>query len=400
MDAFRESTRVELVVVQRNDIGYDDESTDPTLPTESPMIIKHADDKTTDIDILQALLTHPSATPDIRKRIEQEVRNIKAGVRGESEATQEMKVRYGESRNWAIIHDLRVEFGDLVAQIDHLVINRWLDIWVCESKHFSEGVAINNHGEFTAFFNHKPYGVPSPIEQNERHILILKRILDAGMVELPKRLGFTIKPDLKSLVLVSKGARISRPEVKIDGIECVIKNDQFFKHVDKAVDENGILATAKIVGSDTLENVATQLARLHKPIRFDWPAKFGLSKLPPQPIPTPAVPAEPPAMADPKVSQPKAPEVVPPPKAAPSTPQPPAATSGTPVCRACGSAKISAQYGKFGYYFKCTDCDGNTPIKIGCGVEGHKERIRKEGLKFYRECADCKTSSLFFENSQ
>jgi hypothetical protein len=224
-------------------------------------------------------------------------------VRGEK-ATQEMKVRYGESRNWAIIHDLRVEFGDLVAQIDHLVINRWLDIWVCESKHFSEGVAINNHGEFTAFFNHKPYGVPSPIEQNERHILILKRILDAGMVELPKRLGFTIKPDLKSLVLVSKGARISRPEVKIDGIECVIKNDQFFKHVDKAVDENGILATAKIIGSDTLENVATQIARLHKPIRFDWLAKFGLSKLPHQPIPTPANPAEPPATAALKVSEP------------------------------------------------------------------------------------------------
>ncbi|MDA8255514.1 MAG: nuclease-related domain-containing protein [Betaproteobacteria bacterium] len=250
------------------------------------MIIKHADDKSTDIDTLQSLLAHPSATPEVRKRIEQEVRNIKAGVRGESEATQEMKVRYGESRNWAIIHDLRVEFGDLVAQIDHLVINRWLDIWVCESKHFSEGVAINNHGEFTAFFNHKPYGVPSPIEQNERHILILKRILDAGMVDLPKRLGFTIKPDLKSLVLVSKGARISRPEVKIDGIECVIKNDQFFKHVDKAVDENGILATAKIIGSDTLENVATRIARLHKPIRFDWLAKFGLNKLPHRPIPT------------------------------------------------------------------------------------------------------------------
>lgn len=93
MDAFRESTRVELIVVRRNDIGYDDERTDPTLPTESPMIIKHADDKTTDIDTLQSLLAHPSATPEIRKRIEQEVRNIKAGVRGESEATQEMKVR-------------------------------------------------------------------------------------------------------------------------------------------------------------------------------------------------------------------------------------------------------------------------------------------------------------------
>jgi hypothetical protein len=310
-----------------------------------------------------------------------------------------MKVRYGESRNWAIIHDLRVEFGDLVVQIDHLVINRWLDIWVCESKHFSEGVAINNHGEFTAFFNHKPYGVPSPIEQNERHILILKHILDAGMVELPKRLGFTIKPDLKSLVLVSKGTRISRPDVKIDGIECVIKNDQVFKHVDKVVDENGILATAKIIGSDTLENVATQIARLHKPIRFDWLAKFGLNKLPHRPIPTPANPAESPVTTALKVSEPIAPVALPTPIPAPTTPQPIAPTNATLVCRACGSAKISAQYGKFGYYFKCSACDGNTPIKLGCGVDGHKERIRKEGKKFYRECAECKTSMLFFENS-
>jgi hypothetical protein len=363
------------------------------------MIIKHADDKTPDIETLQSLQSHPSATADIRKRIEQEVRNIKAGIRGESEATQEMKVRFAESRNWAIIHDLRVEFGDLVAQIDHLVINRWLDIWVCESKHFSEGIAINDHGEFNAFFNHKPYGVPSPIEQNERHILILKRILDAGLVELPKRLGFTIKPELKSLVLVSKGARITRPDVKIDGIECVIKNDQFFKHIDKAADENGIFSTAKIIGSDTLESVATQIAQLHKPIQFDWLAKFGLSKLPPQPISTPVRPVDPPAMTAPKVSQPKPIETEPSHIPTPAPPQPTAPTNETLVCRACGSMKISAQYGKFGYYFKCTDCDGNTPIKIGCGVEGHKERLRKEGLKFFRECADCQTSSLYYENA-
>lgn len=57
------------------------------------------------------------------------------------------------------------------------------------------------------------------------------------------------------------------------------------------------------------------------------------------------------------------------------------------------------QYGKYGYYFKCADCDGNTPIKIGCGHDGHKERIRKDGVKFFRECEQCKTSSLYFVNS-
>ena len=81
---------------------------------------------------------------------------------------------------------------------------------MCESKHFSEGVAINKHGEFAACFGSKPYDVPSPIEQNNRHILILKRLFDSRAIKLPTRLGFSIKPDLRSLVLVSKNARVSR----------------------------------------------------------------------------------------------------------------------------------------------------------------------------------------------
>jgi hypothetical protein len=177
------------------------------------MIIKPADDKQPQRIALQNLLNHPLADAATKKRIEQELRNIQAGIRGEEEAAFEMKVHYGASANWMIIHDLRIEHGGLVAQIDHLVMNRWLEMWVCESKHFSQGVAIDEHGEFTAFFGSKPYGVPSPIEQNNRHILILKRLFDSGAVKLPTRLGFTIKPDLKSLVLVSEG-------VVNEGIHC------------------------------------------------------------------------------------------------------------------------------------------------------------------------------------
>lgn len=68
------------------------------------------------------------------------------------------------------------------------------------------------------------------------------------------------------------------------------------------------------------------------------------------------------------------------------------------VCRACSSANLAIEYGKYGYYFKCRDCLGNTPIKLGCGHAGHKERLRKEGPKFFRECAECKTSLAFFQN--
>jgi hypothetical protein len=246
------------------------------------MIIKSADEKKLHITALQGLQGRSDCPPETRKKIEQELRNIQAGIKGEDEAAYEMKVHWGESKNWMVIHDLRIEHGDLVAQIDHLIVNRFLEVWVCESKHFSEGIAINEHGEFAAFFGSKPYGVPSPIEQNNRHVLILKRYFESGAVKLPTRLGFTIKPDLKSLVLVSKHARIARPKAKVDGLDCVIKNDQLFKAIDKAVDgNNNPLMMAKIIGQDTLEAVCRDLARQHKPVTFKWYAKFGLPENPP-----------------------------------------------------------------------------------------------------------------------
>lgn len=320
------------------------------------MIIKEADDKAGDIETLQALLTHPAAQADTRKRIEQEIRNIKAGVRGEQEAAYEMKVHYGNSRNWAVLHDLRIEHGGLVAQIDHLVVNRFLEMWVCESKHFSEGVAINEHGEFAAFFNSKPYGVPSPIEQNAKHILILQRLCDSGAVELPKRLGFTLEPDLKGLVLVSKKARIGRPKSKVEGIECVIKNDQFVKTVDKDIEGNGILSLRKVVGSDTLEEIARQIAALHRPASFDWAARFGLTAAAAAPAPKPAAPV-------PQATQPRPAD-----KPAPAPdPSQAAAEADKPksklACHSCGDA-VSYSVAKFCWFNKpkfggnvfCMDC--------------------------------------------
>ena len=326
---------------------------------EISVIIKEADDKKPQIAALQALAVRSDCDADARKRIEQEIRNIQAGVRGEEEAAYEIKVHYGESRNWAVIHDLRVEFGDLAAQIDHLVINRWLDVWVCESKHFAEGVAINEHGEFAAFFGSKPYGVPSPIEQNAKHLLILRRIFESGAVNLPKRLGFTIKPELKSLVLVSKKARITRPKAKIDGIDCVIKNDQFFKTVNKAVDENSFLSAAKIIGSDTLEDMARQIAGLHKPIQFNWAAKFGL------PTAAPGQPDPPPEKAITKAVQPKpaVPSPILTPEVAHIAPAQEAKPKQNLVCYSCGES-IAYNVAKFCWFNKpkfggnvfCMDC--------------------------------------------
>lgn len=245
------------------------------------MVIKASDDKSSIITTLEELKARRDASTDVRTRIEQELRNIKAGIRGEEESIYEIDFNFGASKNYMVIHDLRIECEGRVAQIDHLVINRFLEFWVCESKHFSEGIAINEQGECAAFYNNKPYGVASPIEQNKKHILVLKSLFSSGLVELPKRMGFAIKPNMHSVILVSKKARISRPKVKVDGVESIMKNDQFRSLIDRAIDaDNNPLTMARLIGADTLEALARAIAAQHKPIEFRWAAKFGLSEGP------------------------------------------------------------------------------------------------------------------------
>lgn len=241
------------------------------------MLLKDADDRTQDLEILGRLMKD-SNTPDATKRkIEREIANIRSGIKGEKEAAYEIDAAF-RTRNWFVIHDLRIEHEGLVAQIDHLLIDRFLNIYLCESKRFGEGVAVNDQGEFSAFFNGRPYGIPSPIEQNRRHITILERLFSTDAIEWPRRLGFKIKPDMRSYVLVSKNARISRPKnAKIDGLDSVVKTDQFVSKLLKDGESDSPLSMMKVVSQDTLEALARQIMVLHRPITFKWAEKFGLT---------------------------------------------------------------------------------------------------------------------------
>ncbi len=239
------------------------------------MILKDRDGVFRDVETLEALVRHPAATTRHRIAIEEDVRRLKAGDRGESSAANHMKTFFGASKNWVVIHDLRLEHDGVVAQIDHVLIGRLLDIWVCESKHVANGVRINAHGEFITFHDGRPRGMASPIEQTERHIHVLKRVLDSGTVRLPTRLGLTLRPKLHGLVLISHG-NIQRPREAVPGIDMVIKSEHLKRHVTRADDGGNPFDLAKYVGFETLVGLGEQLVALHRPITFDWERRLGL----------------------------------------------------------------------------------------------------------------------------
>lgn len=316
------------------------------------MLIKSADDKQPQIAALEALLARPDADAEMRRRIEIEIKKVRAGVAGERDATYEIEFVLGRSPHWATIHDLRLEVGDRVAQIDHIVINHLLDVWVVESKHFSDGVAVDEHSEWVGFFGSRPYGIPSPIEQNRRHIDVLAAVFKSGQVPLPKRLGLvTIQPAFHSLVLVSNHARISRPKsraaaARVEGLDAVMKAEQFGRHLDTFFKQRSIASAAKLVSAETVEAIARSLVALHVPATFDWAARFGL------PAAAPAAPAPPSAAAATVAG------VLPMPKPAP-------AADGQAACGSCGHAVsiavvefCAARPDRFAGGTYCMNCQG------------------------------------------
>ncbi|MBK5064868.1 NERD domain-containing protein [Burkholderia sp. R-70199] len=442
------------------------------------MIIKVADGKETSIKTLHAILGIPGLSASKRAMVDQEIRTLKAGRRGEDDTAYEINFHMGNSARTAVLHDLRFELDDgRVAQIDHVLIHRTNRIWVLESKRVSRGVKITEDGEFLRWNGRQYDGMASPLEQNKRHVLVLKALIrtikSAPAIE-----------DYLSYVIVSSKARIDRPK-KFD-TSLVVKADRFLSAFEKDLDRVSLFSFLSAVFSEAEHvRLAKKLVELHKPIEFDYAARFGISPeaivrvlypAPPQAIqpiakevhsqrsaapgspvatvhpPATALPAVPPALA----ARPSAAETTSPPQEQeqsaatpgeweydpdwldhlgligptaaaklpaladaeeqqpmrgseeqsatlmrPAHPHEPVVASSTDAehrCRNCDSTNIQVAHGRYGYYFKCRICAANTPIKISCGLSGHSERIRKDGAKFFRECAVCATSTLFFQN--
>jgi len=242
------------------------------------MIIKSRDPKDRDIAELDALLKQADA-PGKRFLVERELRAMKAGIAGEEDCAYYINFYFGKSHNWCVLHDLRIEHQGRVAQIDHLLINRLFEIYVIESKNFSYEVTINDSGEFTLKSGSHSFGIPSPIEQNKRHIFLLEKfITDHGLS--PSRLGIPIVPRYRSVVLMSPKSIITRPDRKKFDTDMVIKADTLRTKIDDNVDKMSPFKDLTIIGNmskiKTVADFAQSLQSHHSSASIDYRKKFDI----------------------------------------------------------------------------------------------------------------------------
>jgi hypothetical protein len=217
-----------------------------------------------------------SGAANQQKDIEEEIIRIRAGVKGEKDAAYHIDFGWKDSRNYVVIHDLRLEHNGRVAQIDHLIVSRFLECHVLETKGYSREIQITETGEWEVKARFGWKGVESPIEQNRRHIEVLKSFIKENGLA-PKRLGLSLPITFHNWVLVGPGCQIRR---KAEDLDQVVKMDQFESKFFKRLDKEGFISSvgsmAKVVSSETIQEIGEALVGAHRPATFNFAAKYGL----------------------------------------------------------------------------------------------------------------------------
>jgi hypothetical protein len=247
-----------------------------------------------------------------------------------------------------LLHDLRLEVDGDIAQIDHLIINRAFGVYLIETKNYAGNLSINDRGEFTAEYEEGVrFGIPSPMEQSQRHERILTRLLDR--LDIKNRSGGAL--NFFHVVMLHPKAIITRPAAGSFDTGNVIKADQFPTWHKRFVDKGlSVGTTLKLMVNmrslDTIQAWGDKLKRQHRPAKlldlpeFMWPKKvvsLDTVASEPEPIPLvmPKISADPPTRHSPV-------QVVNPQTAAAALPLP----ERKLICAQCGT-KITYAEGKF-----------------------------------------------------
>ena len=230
------------------------------------MLIKAADDKTKRLKLLAELQKSDRLDDRQRDWLHQELRRFAPGLAGERDAAHYLDMSFSDSKNHAVLHDLRFEAGGQTAQIDHLVVDRMLTFFLLETKTYRGNLHINDHGEFMVEYSgERRYGIESPLEQSRRHETVLKKVLE--------RLGITgragTKPTFVHIVMVHPKGIIYRSDPKAFDSSMVIKADQFSTWHKTFVDKIGagivIAGLLNARSRNTVKEWGEQLKAEHRP---------------------------------------------------------------------------------------------------------------------------------------
>ncbi len=209
-------------------------------------------------------------TKEKKAFIDRDIILLKLGLEGEKNVAYELK---SSKIPMLCLHDIRLEDGEDVAQLDFVVITHRF-IMVLETKRLNGDIYINEVGEFIRYIKNKngkvlkKEGMYSPIVQNDRHVRILREILiKMGIIKTFSTISKVIIANPKSIINRSKAPSKIKKEI--------FKYDQITEMINKEIKNNEKSGEAL---ESLMESVAAFLIKNNKEIDIDYYKKYSLTE--------------------------------------------------------------------------------------------------------------------------
>lgn len=235
-----------------------------------PVFLKEDSEALAFIDKMQLLAE--SAEGVFKKEIDKQIKIASYGLAGEQNIAFELK---NSGLDMFILHDIYLEYEDLSAQIDYLIVTK-KNVYVIECKNLIGNIDVDGKGSFIRTYElygkKVKEGIYSPITQNERHLNVIKFVRKVSKNALSKVL-FEMNFDsrYKSVVCLANpktilNDRYAKKEVK----EKVIRADQLIAHMKKMEKESKNVALSE----KEMRKLAEFFLEASKPNKSDYVIKY------------------------------------------------------------------------------------------------------------------------------
>lgn len=224
-------------------------------------------DDNTQLNTLTSLLNRVNDESKIK--VEKEILNVRSGLAGEKNVYYELK----NSRLPIVcLHDIRLEYKNLEAQFDFIIIASEF-ILVLETKKLFGNINIDNEGNFTREYqiNNRTFkeGMYSPITQNERHVRLLDEFLrDHKLIKHCPIYSLIVIANDKTIV----NKKFAKAEVK----NLIIKHDQLIEKLNYYIKNNNEVK----LKHNYMREIAEAIIKDNKPIEYDFVKKLNLEMKP------------------------------------------------------------------------------------------------------------------------
>jgi len=327
---------------------------------------------------------------------------LKAGIKQEQDVAFYLRRAFKNRDDVMVFNDLRIIHDEEVAQIDHLIVTR-LGFCLIESKSIKAEVNINKQGEWSRKYNGKITGFKSPIQQVGLQQKLLLALLTENIGQILDKMLGLVRQGVRgrrweSICAVSSDAVINRKYLPETLNERVVKSEFVADWVEKNMTHGeGFSAKMKKL---------TSTEPLFSDIELKSICDFLLGRHEPLVAAQPASPSKKSTEVATVVSEPSVVytavdrvEVKPEPKVEVEVEvedkQQDKPSVSSMCCKGCQqSDKLTAMYGKYGYYTAC-ECGTNTSMKTPCTQCKKQMKVSKAKTEYTANCA-CGHSVLIY----